>query len=602
MPGVRAVLTGADLNAGARHACSRRMWAAASNPPGPCAPVQPLADADVRFVGDPIAIVVAESRYLAEDACELVEVEYEPLDADRRLRDRAPTPRSWCIPSWAPTSRSTSGPHRIPSSRRSSSPLRTSVTETLRQHRHTNVPMETRGVVATFTPASGELDVSISTQNPARGAPGVLAVPRRARALRAGVAAPTSAAGSARSTSCNATSSSVIAAAHTLGRHGEVDRGPAREPDRVEPRPRRLRDRARWPSTTTGTILGAHFDHLEDCGACPSAAPAARVPFVGDAVPRPVPASRGWAGRTRSVWTNTCGRGAYRGPWMFETVAREQMVDLVAREIGHRPARAAPAQRRARPRSCRITTPTGMPLDHVTPSETLEQAVDHHRLRRVPRRAAPRVRRARVGCSASASACTSSRRAMRSGTARRRDRDRARAAERHGRRVPRHRVRTGRASRRRWPRSSPSDLGVDYRRRRRRAGRHRAARRSAAAPAAAAPRSIARRRGARGARDGARRRRSRSPRTCWRPRPTTSRSSDGAIAGAGHAGARRRARRGRARPRITSPRACRRAMEPGLEATASLPGAADHVVERVPRVHGRGRPRHRRSSRSCATS
>ena len=38
----------------------------------------PLAIGDVRYVGDPVALVVAESRYLAEDACELIEVDYEP--------------------------------------------------------------------------------------------------------------------------------------------------------------------------------------------------------------------------------------------------------------------------------------------------------------------------------------------------------------------------------------------------------------------------------------------------------------------------------------------------------------------------------------------
>jgi len=36
----------------------------------------------------------------------------------------------------------------------------------------------------------------------------------------------------------------------------------------------------------------------------------------------------------QAVYTNTCGRCAYRGPWLFETVAREQMMDVVARAIG----------------------------------------------------------------------------------------------------------------------------------------------------------------------------------------------------------------------------------------------------------------------------
>jgi len=40
-----------------------------------------LAVERVRYVGEPVALVVAESRYIAEDAAELVEVEYEPLAA-----------------------------------------------------------------------------------------------------------------------------------------------------------------------------------------------------------------------------------------------------------------------------------------------------------------------------------------------------------------------------------------------------------------------------------------------------------------------------------------------------------------------------------------
>ena len=40
-----------------------------------------LAVDRVRFVGEPVALVVAESRYLAEDAAELVQIEYAPLEA-----------------------------------------------------------------------------------------------------------------------------------------------------------------------------------------------------------------------------------------------------------------------------------------------------------------------------------------------------------------------------------------------------------------------------------------------------------------------------------------------------------------------------------------
>src|SRR3970040_2175537 len=44
-------------------------------------PHYPLAAEEARHQGDDVAVVIAESRALAKDAAELVEVEYEPLDA-----------------------------------------------------------------------------------------------------------------------------------------------------------------------------------------------------------------------------------------------------------------------------------------------------------------------------------------------------------------------------------------------------------------------------------------------------------------------------------------------------------------------------------------
>ena len=72
MPGVRTVLTGADV----------RRWAAPFVV-GVKAPMEHwcLAVDKVRYVGEPVAIVVASDRYVAEDALDLVKVDYEPLAA-----------------------------------------------------------------------------------------------------------------------------------------------------------------------------------------------------------------------------------------------------------------------------------------------------------------------------------------------------------------------------------------------------------------------------------------------------------------------------------------------------------------------------------------
>jgi CO/xanthine dehydrogenase Mo-binding subunit len=42
---------------------------------------RPLADGVVRYSGEPVAVVIADTRYSAEDAAELLEIDYEPLDA-----------------------------------------------------------------------------------------------------------------------------------------------------------------------------------------------------------------------------------------------------------------------------------------------------------------------------------------------------------------------------------------------------------------------------------------------------------------------------------------------------------------------------------------
>jgi carbon-monoxide dehydrogenase large subunit len=75
-PGVRAVLTAADVPAAA--VIPHRVPA----PPGTERYLQPaIARGVVRYVGEPIALVVADDRYLAEDALALIDAVYEPLPA-----------------------------------------------------------------------------------------------------------------------------------------------------------------------------------------------------------------------------------------------------------------------------------------------------------------------------------------------------------------------------------------------------------------------------------------------------------------------------------------------------------------------------------------
>src|SRR5262249_58804144 len=70
--GVAAVITAADVTK-----LSSSLGVAIK------APIEcwPIATDRVRYVGEPVAVVVATDRYIAEDALDLIEVDYEPLGA-----------------------------------------------------------------------------------------------------------------------------------------------------------------------------------------------------------------------------------------------------------------------------------------------------------------------------------------------------------------------------------------------------------------------------------------------------------------------------------------------------------------------------------------
>jgi carbon-monoxide dehydrogenase large subunit len=74
LPGVACVIDAAELGLGPL--CTPITAPSSWSPPRPL-----LADGVVRFAGEPVVAVAAESPYLAEDAIERVEVEYEPGDA-----------------------------------------------------------------------------------------------------------------------------------------------------------------------------------------------------------------------------------------------------------------------------------------------------------------------------------------------------------------------------------------------------------------------------------------------------------------------------------------------------------------------------------------
>ena len=81
MPGVRAVILAADLDEAGIHNMPAAAGKNRDGSPTPRPVQRPLATDRVRYVGEPIAMVVAETAKQAKDAAEAVFVDIEPLPA-----------------------------------------------------------------------------------------------------------------------------------------------------------------------------------------------------------------------------------------------------------------------------------------------------------------------------------------------------------------------------------------------------------------------------------------------------------------------------------------------------------------------------------------
>lgn len=125
----------------------------------------PLARDAVRYVGDPVAVVLADDRYRAEDACELVEVEYEPRPVLVDARGAAQAGATLLFPEVGTNvvARFDMGFGDVEAAVREADVV---VRERFDVQRHTAVPMETRGLVADWDSGRGMLTLWGPTKVP----------------------------------------------------------------------------------------------------------------------------------------------------------------------------------------------------------------------------------------------------------------------------------------------------------------------------------------------------------------------------------------------------------------------------------------------------
>jgi aerobic carbon-monoxide dehydrogenase large subunit len=164
-PGVAAVYTAADLSSIGGLPCGWQIHNKDGSPMHePKHPV--LAEGKVRHVGDPIAVVIADTKQQAKDAAELLEIDFEDLpataDATDAIKPGAPlvhdgVPNNicydWHLGDKAAVDAAFAGAAKI-------------VKLDLLNNRLVANPMEPRAAVGDFDPSSGDYTLYTTSQNP----------------------------------------------------------------------------------------------------------------------------------------------------------------------------------------------------------------------------------------------------------------------------------------------------------------------------------------------------------------------------------------------------------------------------------------------------
>ena len=364
--GVHAVFVAEDLNPGVHE-----LWYTLLGPVPNDTPRPPLAEEEVRFVGDPIALVLATDRYVAEDAADLVVVDYEPLppvidllaavEADELVHE-------------AHGSNVIGGMAGAPAEPVEEVFDRATYVATLTvdQQSQSACPMETRGLVVDHNPGSGEITIYAATQAPHEVrafASRLLGVPEN----RIRVIMRDTGGGFGQKIMVQRDEMCVMLAALKVPAPVKwiEDR---RENLMAAGQSRHEHATARMAFDGSGTIQAAMIDFIEDCGAYPVPFPVAVASTVGALFPGPYRVPVGTF-TTKSIYTNTVGRTAYRGPWVFESLARELLLDHAARQIGLDPVELR-RRNLLRTSDQPYTNPNGMTFDFISPLETFELAID----------------------------------------------------------------------------------------------------------------------------------------------------------------------------------------------------------------------------------
>jgi carbon-monoxide dehydrogenase large subunit len=364
--GVVAIVTGREL----------AEWTTSARMAPPIEGLQPvefttLPIDKVRFIGDPVVCIVATDRYLAEDAAELVTIDYDVLDAvadlDGALASGAPLVDER-LPSNLVSRQSFSAGD--PARRFAEAEI--VVEASFHQHRQTHAPIETRGCCAIWDQGRRHLTMHIGNQVP--------------HPFRTQLAAR-----------LRLTESQVTVACPDIGGAFGQKIALYREELAVAALARQLRRPVRWREDRSenliaasharedvaltraavdkdGRILALELELIEDFGAYCFYPANYLARVVAMILTGPYRVSD-YAFEMKVALTNKCGNGPMRAPMAITSWIMDGTIEAIARRLCLDPIEVRLANM-LRPADLPYTMATGLVVEDVTPRETLQAALD----------------------------------------------------------------------------------------------------------------------------------------------------------------------------------------------------------------------------------
>ncbi|MDW8005294.1 MAG: xanthine dehydrogenase family protein molybdopterin-binding subunit [Thermomicrobium sp.] len=376
MPGVVAVIThkelGQWLKGSVQLGGGEGEGEAPAQQEGQAGPPQHelLAVDRVRYVGQPIAVVLATERYRAYDAAEAVQVEYEPLpavvDPEEAMKDGAPQLHATLKNNIAMHTS-----HQHGDVEKAFAEADVVIKQRFYQQRLVSVPMEPRAVAAAPDPLTRGVTVWSSTQAPHNNR-NTLAQALGLSHGQVRVIAPE--VGGGFGAKIGAYPEDIILAAIALHTHRPVKWYETRSEHFIATNQGRGQVAYyELAATKEGRVLGLRLKVIQDLGGYPKVmllAPLTAMMSVG------VYDIPNVSIETYSVCTNKTPIGAYRGAGRPEAAYYiERMMDLLARRIGKDPAEV----RRINyipPDKFPYQTPAGAQYDSAEYEKALNKALE----------------------------------------------------------------------------------------------------------------------------------------------------------------------------------------------------------------------------------